>query len=201
MKREFLKGFEGLSDEAIDKIMAENGKDIEAEKSKNTVLKTENETLKNDKKSLEDKITELTDSAKDEADYKKQLEDLQKSIKEKEEADKQAKADAELTDAIVASFGDKKFTSDYVKNGLIADMKAEIAKPENKGKGYAKIFDVLTKDKDGIFANPNPPADMPGMGRVEMDQITSVQFKRMGYKSRNELYGSNKELYDKLSRE
>lgn len=34
------------------KIMAENGKDIEAEKSKVTALKTENETLKNDKKSL-----------------------------------------------------------------------------------------------------------------------------------------------------
>ena len=34
MKREFLKAIEGLSDEAIDKIMAENGKDIEAEKAK-----------------------------------------------------------------------------------------------------------------------------------------------------------------------
>ena len=177
MKREFLKGFEGLSDEAIDKIMAENGKDIEAEKSKVTTLKTENETLKNDKKSLEDKITELTDSAKDEADYKKQLEDLQKSIKEKEEADKQAKADAELTDAIVASFGDKKFTSDYVKNGLIADMKTEIAKPENKGKGYDKIFDALTKDKDGIFANPNPPAGMVGMGSVDTKTIDNAQVR------------------------
>ena len=51
MKREFLKGFD-IADDVIDKIMAENGKDIEAEKSKVTALKTENETLKNDKKSL-----------------------------------------------------------------------------------------------------------------------------------------------------
>lgn len=29
MNREFLKGLEGLTDEAIDKIMAENGKDIQ----------------------------------------------------------------------------------------------------------------------------------------------------------------------------
>ena len=34
MKREFLKGIEGLTEEAIDSIMAENGKDIEAEKAK-----------------------------------------------------------------------------------------------------------------------------------------------------------------------
>ena len=53
-----------------------------------------------------------------------------------------------------------------VKKGLIEDMKAEIAKPENKGKGYAELFESLTKDKDGIFANPNPPADMTGMGNV-----------------------------------
>ena len=176
MKREFLKGF-NLSDEAVDKIMAENGKDIEAEKSKVTALKTENETLKNDKKSLEDKITELTDKANDDADYKKELEDLKQSIKDKEDADKQAKADAELTDAIVAVFGDRKFTSDYVKNGIIADMKTEIAKPENKGKGYAEIFDVLTKDKDGIFANPNPPADMTGMGYVDTKTVDDAQVR------------------------
>lgn len=168
MKREFLKGFD-IADDVIDKIMAENGKDIEAEKSKVTALKTENETLKNDKTALETKITELTNKANGDADYKKELEALKKSIKEKEDAEKQAKADAELTDAIVASFGDKKFTSDYVKNGLIADMKTEIAKPENKGKGYTEIFDTLTKDKNGIFANPNPPAGIPGMGIVGAD--------------------------------
>ena len=64
-------------------------------------------------------------------------------------------------------FGEKKFTSDYARDGLIADMKTEIAKPENKGKGYAEILEAYTKDKEGIFANPNPPAPMPGMGKVD----------------------------------
>ena len=77
-----------------------------------------------------------------------------------------------MTDAITAVFGDKKFTSDYVKKGIIADMKEEIAKPENKGKGYSEIFEALTKDKNGIFANPNPPADIPGMGNVNVDTIS-----------------------------
>ena len=94
---------------------------------------------------------------------KQKFEQLQDKVKQREEADKAAKADAELTQAIVSVFGDKQFTSEYVKKGLIEDMKAEIAKPENKGKGYAELFESLTKDKDGIFANPNPPADMAGM--------------------------------------
>lgn len=164
MKREFLKAIEGLTDEAIDKIMAENGKDIEAEKAKTNALKAENDTLKADKKSLEEKITELSEKATSDADYKAQLEALQKQIKEEKEAAEKEAADKEQTEAILAVFGDKKFTSDYVKNGIVADMKAEILKPENKGKGYAEIAEALTKDKDGIFANPNPPADMKGMG-------------------------------------
>lgn len=49
MKREFLKEL-GLADEAIDKIMAENGKDIEAHKTtattKETELATANQTIK-----------------------------------------------------------------------------------------------------------------------------------------------------------
>lgn len=164
MKREFLKGIEGLTEEAIDKIMAEHGKSIEAEKAKTSALKAENDTLKADKKSLEEKITTLSEKADSDADYKQQLEALQKQIKEEKEAAEKEAADKEQTEAILAVFGDKKFTSDYVKNGIVADMKAEILKPENKGKGYAEIAEALTKDKDGIFANPNPPADMTGMG-------------------------------------
>ena len=60
--------------------------------------------------------------------------------------------------------GDKKFTNDYTKNGIISELKTEINKAENKGKGYSEIFEAITKDKTGIFENPNPPASIPGMG-------------------------------------
>jgi hypothetical protein len=45
MKREFLKDL-GLSDEQIDKIMAENGKDVEAQKTKTTTAEAERDGLK-----------------------------------------------------------------------------------------------------------------------------------------------------------
>lgn len=174
MTREDLKGIiEGITDEQLKSILDINSADIGKVKKENETLKEENTTLKNDKKTLEDKITTLTNEAKNNADVAKELEDLKKEIKDKEDADKKAKEDAELTDAITAVFGDKTFTSDYVKNGIIADMKAEIAKPENKGKGYLELFEALTKDKEGIFANPNPGIEIPGMGKgVDMSKIS-----------------------------
>ena len=157
---------DAVTEDALKQFNAELGKRFVAKSDYNTKLEVI-KTLTGDKKTLEEKITELSNNADNNADYKKQLEELQKSIKEKEEADKAAKEDAELTDAIVSVFGDKKFTSDYVKDGIIRDMKAEISKPENKSKGYAEIFESITKDKEGIFANPNPPGNMAGMGRVD----------------------------------
>ena len=46
MKREFLKAFEGLTDEAITQIMTENGKDIEKAKGEFEALKLELEGSK-----------------------------------------------------------------------------------------------------------------------------------------------------------
>lgn len=197
MKTEFLKGF-GLSDEDIQKILAENGRDVEREKAKTDAALEDIKTLKADKETLENKVTTLTKASGDAETVKKELDDLKATIEKEKEAAKAAAEDAALTDAIEATFGDKKFTSDYVRNGIIADMKTEIAKPENKGKGYAEIFEGLTKDKEGIFANPNPPANMTGMGKVDTSSITKEQFSKMGYLERNKLYNENKELYNQL---
>lgn len=199
MTREELKGIiEGITDEQLKSILDINSADIGKAKKDYDSIKSENDTLKNDKAGLEGKIKTLTDEANTADDYKNQLEELQKSIKEKEDAEKEKKADEELTNAITAVFGNKEFTSDYVRNGIITDMKAEIAKPENKGKGYSELFEALTKDKDGIFKNPNQPADMPGMGNADTTGITREQFAKMGYLERAKLYSENKELYNKL---
>lgn len=168
-----------VTDEAMSQFNKELGLKFVAKADYNNKLE-EIKTLKTDKDNLTDKITELTEKTSSAEDYKKQLEDLKKEIKDKEDADKKALEDAQLTDAIIAVFGDKKFTSDYVKNGLIADMKAEIAKPENKGKGYGELFEALTKDKEGIFANPNPGIEIPGMGPLDMNMSENSMRAVMG---------------------
>lgn len=167
MTREELKGIiEGITDEQLKSILDINTADIGKAKGDSAKIKAENDTLKASEQELKSKIAELIEESKTAGDVKKQLEDLKAEISAKEEAAKAAAEDKALTEAIEAVFGDKKFTSDYVRQGLIADMKTEIAKEENKSKGYAEIFDALTKDKEGLFANPNQLVNMSGFGTV-----------------------------------
>lgn len=202
MTRENLKKIiEGITDEQISAVLDINTTDIGKAKKDYDDLTKRVGTLEGEKKTLEDTITDLKNNAKDGEDYKKLYEDLKGDIEKKERNAQKDREDKDLTAAIEAVFGDREFSSDYVRKGIIADMKAEIAKPDNKGKGYAEIFEGLTKDKEGIFKNPNPPANMPGMGKNAPTNITREQFAKMGYAARAELYSTNKELYDQLNKE
>ena len=171
MKREFLKSIEGLTDEAIDKIMAEYGKDVEALKGKITAAETEAQKSKENLAQYEAKIAELESKSSSNTELKKQFEELQAKVAAEKEAAEKAKADETLTNNIITAFGDKKFVNDYTKKSLIAEIKEALAKPENTGKGIEKIFTELTTDKEGIFENPNKPADMPGMGDVDPSKL------------------------------
>ena len=153
-----------LSKEEIKSILTEHGKTVTTETEKvKTDLNNEINTYKTTISSLEKKLENMPTS--DEVtNLKKEIADM-KEAETKRIADETAKKEDEtLTNNIVSVFGDKKFTSDYVKNGLIADIKSELKKTENTGKGIKDIFETLTKDKQGIFENPNKPADMPPMG-------------------------------------
>lgn len=205
MDREFLKEIEGLTDETIEKIIVEHGKTLQGEQEKVKNLTKDLKEAKETVSTLTNELEGLKESNASAEDWKAKFETLQNKIKEKEEAEKKAREDSELTSAIEAVFGDKKFTSDYVKNGIIADMKAEISKSENKGKGYAEIFESLTKDKDGnylegIFVNPNQAQNMAGMGNAS-PEISREEFNKMGYAQRNKLYRENPEMYKKLRSE
>lgn len=89
MKREFLKEL-GLTDEQIDKVMAENGKDIEKHKTTAETHKTEIENLK----------SQLEEANKQIEDFKgMDIEGIKKAAEEYktkfEEAQAKAKADME----------------------------------------------------------------------------------------------------------
>lgn len=147
--REFLKGLD-LDSELIDTIMAEHGKIVTKDKEELQALKTE--------------ISNLKENSKDMADWKSKFEELDSKIKEQEAKKQAEEQDKILTNNILEVFGDRKFTSDYAKNGLLNDIKNGLNLPENKGKGIQELFDSLTKDKEGIFVNPNQMKDMASMG-------------------------------------
>ena len=60
MKTEFLKGL-GLEQDAIDKIMAENGKDIAAEKAKTTKAEGERDKYKSQLETATESLEKFKD--------------------------------------------------------------------------------------------------------------------------------------------
>ena len=131
MNREFLKNA-GVPEDQIDTIMAEHGKDIQAEKDK--AAKTASDLAEANKtiETYKTQITELEKKAGENTDVKKQLEDLKAQIeKEKKEAEAK-KADEQMTAIIREAFPkDKKFVNDYTEQAMISQIKAELGKDGN----------------------------------------------------------------------
>ncbi len=202
--KEFLESLEigegkvKLSKDEIKSILTESGKIVtnETQKVKDS-FNDEINTYKTTITKLENQIKDMPSS-----DDVTKLQNEIKALKDAETqrlADEQSKREDEvLTSNILSSFGDKKFASDYAKNGLIADIKSELSKPENKGKGISEIMEYLTKDKDGIFENPNKPKDMPSMGDVTTE-VTKEAFDKMGYRERIKFKQENPEKFKEFN--
>lgn len=92
MKTEFLKGL-GLDDEAISKIMAENGKDIESEKKKTAKAEEERDTYKENYETAQAALKDF--EGVDVKELQGKIEKLNKDLtdKDKELADKLAERD------------------------------------------------------------------------------------------------------------
>lgn len=151
-------------DDVTKEIMKDYGTAITSEQSKTTKVQTDLDNANTKIQTYETEIANLKESSKDNEDWKSKFEKLDTKIKQDEADAKTKQEDEILTNNIISAFGDKKFTSDYVKEGLIRDIKTGLSKAENKGKGISEIFESLTKDKSGIFENPNQPAEIPPMG-------------------------------------
>ena len=156
--RDFLKGLD-LDKETIDTIMAEHGKLI-------TEAKEKTQDLENKVKDYESKIEELSSKAEDNTKIQEELDNLKKSIAENEAKAKAKAEDDALTKNITSAFGDKKFVNEYTKNAIISDIKTALKDSNNAGKSVKDLFEELTKDKEGIFDNPNKGVSTPPTGDV-----------------------------------
>lgn len=177
MKREFLKGL-GLDDDVIEKIITENGKDVQAEIAKANTLQKDLDNEKEAREKLENEIGELKKA--DPKKLQETIDDLEDKIRKRTEADEQAKQNKAFAERFSAVAGEKKFLNDFTQNGVLAEFKEALGKDENKGKGDKEIFESLVKDRDGIFSNSNPPIDMPGVEPTNEDTRTDILRAAMG---------------------
>lgn len=142
MKREFLKEM-GLSDEQIDKIMAENGKDIQAEQDKITAKQNEVDKLSAQLSEADERVKAFKDMNVDEI-----------KTKAKEFEDKFNQSQAELKEARENALIDKVLGGlnahdvDVVK-GLI--KKDQLVFNDNKIVGLDEQIKALKESKGFLF--------------------------------------------------
>lgn len=165
MKREFLEGLK-LEKEVIDQIMAENGKDIEAEKAKVTAAEADR-----------DKYKEQLDTATTELERFKDVkpEELQATI-QKLQADLKAKDDeyaAKEADRLFRDSVREAITAAGGKNekAVMALLDLETLKGSKNQKDDIKTaLEAVKKDNDYLFTskepidNPNPTGPTGGGG-------------------------------------
>lgn len=198
--REFLKGLD-LEKEVIDKIMAEVGKEKTADKDLIEDLKKSKNDLESKIKTYEEKITELNSKAEDSTKIQKELDDLKQSIASENEKRQAEEKDKTITANILNAINDKKFVNDYTKNSIVSEIKIALSDDKNAGKSIKDLFDDITKDKEGLFENPNKPAELPPVNDNVFNGVDKATFDKMGYKERLNLKAENPDLFEKLNNE
>lgn len=160
MKTEFLKSL-GLNDEQIKSIMAENGKDVEAEKEKSKAISTE----------LENTKTQLTESNKTITDLKKNNGDneaLQSKVKEYEDTIKANKAeyDSKVRNLTLDGAIEKALTTSKAKHTDLLSGKIDRDKlvigEDGKVTGLDEQLKGLKENYKDLFEEKisgNPPAN------------------------------------------
>ena len=168
-KEDINRIFDGATDEQVKALLDINSADITKalgkQKSDGEKVQAELDEVKSALAEAKSTIANL-EAAKGDADRLQKELDEYKAADEKRKADEKAAAErAELMERMDAVLGDKQFIHDRMRDIVAEDFKAALADRANRGKGDAEIFAALVKDRDGIFANPNPPM-IPGMGNV-----------------------------------
>lgn len=164
MKRETLKEL-GLEDSVIDKVMAENGKDVEKQKKD---LDKANEKIKNleteidtNKKTLDEANSQIekfkemdVEGIKKSADeWKTKYETFQSEVKtQKEEFEKKIQAQ-EYEFSAKEFINGLTFTSDFTKNAFLKEfMGQELKLNEGKFLGAEDYIKQFKEKNPGVFA-------------------------------------------------
>lgn len=201
MKRSFLTDL-GIDSDAVDKIMKEHGATVNS-------LKDELDKVDEYKQQIEDLNGQIQDRDK-------QLEELSEKAKDNEELTKEIDTLKEQNKQTAKEYQEKleQQTFEYKLDKALSEVKARNPKAvkalldmENiklDGDNLLGLDDQLKalQDSDAYLfddgkpsgRNPHPPSDPQPKG------ITKEQFESMSYLEKMELYNSDLETYQKLSK-
>lgn len=183
MKTELLKEL-GLDKDAIDKVMAENGKDVEAQKAKTAGVEAERDALKEQLATVQNSLKKFEDVDVD--SLKGEVEKLKSDIKAKEDDFNAQLADRDFTDMLNAEIQAAKGKNPKAVMALL-DMDALKASKNQKEDATAAIK-ALSESEAYLFSdteNATPAkVDTGGEhsepGDMSVDSFTAAAMKGAG---------------------
>ncbi|HAK1631455.1 TPA: scaffolding protein [Listeria monocytogenes] len=132
MQREYLKGL-GLEDEVINKVMAENGKDITAAKQQLSEVEAERDGLKSQLTQRDKDIDDLKKDSGTSEELKKQIEDLQQKNTDLESNYQSEIAETKKNSAIELALASAKARNPQAVKALLDNNKLELTDEGLKG--------------------------------------------------------------------
>lgn len=151
MKTEFLKSL-GLAQEAIDKIMAENGKDIAAEKAKTTKLENERESLKEQLKTATESLEGFKDV--DPAAMQSEIDKLNKQLKDQQASFDAKEADRAFKDMLKEAIKTAGGRNDKAVMAML-NMN-ELKASKNQSEDIKKALETVKESDAYLFGSDEP---------------------------------------------
>lgn len=201
MTREELKAL-GLSDEQIEKIVDDYGKNY-VSKSQFNQKNEEAKHLKGEADTFKKEIEELKKTNKDNADLAVQIEKMKEDAKTREQAYKANTKKMQIDSLVDLALVKNKAKNPKAVKALLVDLdKAEII--DGSIKGLDEQFKKLKETDAYMFETEDSSSGSrgfkAGQGDSNKKSITHEDFLKMSYAQRLELHNSNKELYDSLNK-
>lgn len=204
MKTEELKS-QGLTEEQISFVMAENGKDLKKLQKENDNLITERDTWKEKAEAAEATLkgfegVDLETMQKELSDWK------QKAT----EAEKNAQAqlyERDFADALKTEFEGIKFSSEAAKRAIMAEVKeADLKLKDGKILGLNDLLSQMKEKDASAFVDDAQQQAQQNMARFTVPagksgsagKLTKADWKGMSLDERIALKNSNPELYNSM---
>lgn len=145
----------GIEKEVAEKIFAERGKEIAAEKTKREELEAKLSESNGSLAKITEELNALKETNADAKEWKTKFENLTQEIAEKDAqaaAEKEAKEKADnIANRFKAVLGEKEFSHSAIEADYLKKFGEALDVAENQGKSDADIFNALTKDDGTAF--------------------------------------------------
>lgn len=204
MKTEELKA-QGLTEEQISFVMAENGKDLKKLQKENDNLSADRDTWKEKAEAAETTLKGF--EGVDLETMQREISDWKQKATEAEKKAQEQLYERDFADALKTEFEGIKFSSDAAKRAIMAEVKkADLKLKDGKILGLNDLLSQMKEKDASAFVDDAQQQAQQNMARFtapagksgSAGTLTKADWKGMSLDERIALKNSNPELYNSM---